>query len=370
MPIDFRCPQCDKLLRTPDDSAGKQAKCPQCAAILRVPAVGTVGEQPAPLMAQSAPDSQSEQLSASPYGAPSAATGAGAAPNPFQAPQTRTFHSAPAGESIVGDDLTGIGFVDIYRRTIQLFFSKLHLCAGSIVIAILLMIVLAIVALVVMVIGGTILMVLVELVGNAAIARILGVVFLLGFAALMCAVYGFIVAGLINFYLPIARGQSTSFGNITNGGRWAFRTGFTIFIIAVVVMGVASAMTWFGITMESPVALVVTLIVIYGLLLLLWAAPYLVVDRNYGAIRAVTTSLSVTMPRIATVFAVFVVFFFGSSFLSYVVQLIAMQVMIAFREPLWALYIAAGFHLCLVMPFALLLNSVLYCSVAGRVEDY
>ncbi len=31
MPIEFRCLQCGKLLRTGDDTAGKQAKCPECA---------------------------------------------------------------------------------------------------------------------------------------------------------------------------------------------------------------------------------------------------------------------------------------------------------------------------------------------------
>ena len=37
MPIEFRCTRCDKLLRTPDDAAGKQAKCPECGAILAIP---------------------------------------------------------------------------------------------------------------------------------------------------------------------------------------------------------------------------------------------------------------------------------------------------------------------------------------------
>jgi len=37
MPIEFRCDQCNTLLRTPDDTAGKQAKCPSCGAILPVP---------------------------------------------------------------------------------------------------------------------------------------------------------------------------------------------------------------------------------------------------------------------------------------------------------------------------------------------
>ncbi|MDZ4821336.1 MAG: YIP1 family protein [Planctomycetota bacterium] len=37
MPIEFRCSDCQKLLRTPDDSAGRQAQCPHCQAIQEVP---------------------------------------------------------------------------------------------------------------------------------------------------------------------------------------------------------------------------------------------------------------------------------------------------------------------------------------------
>lgn len=40
MPIEFRCESCSKLLRTPDESAGKKAKCPQCGAIVDVPTDG------------------------------------------------------------------------------------------------------------------------------------------------------------------------------------------------------------------------------------------------------------------------------------------------------------------------------------------
>jgi phage FluMu protein Com len=37
MSIEFRCPQCNRLLRTGDDTAGKQAKCPECGTITVVP---------------------------------------------------------------------------------------------------------------------------------------------------------------------------------------------------------------------------------------------------------------------------------------------------------------------------------------------
>ncbi|MGC1272857.1 MAG: zinc ribbon domain-containing protein [Planctomycetaceae bacterium] len=42
MPIEFRCPTCDRLLKTGDDRAGATAKCPQCGSAVLVPAaVGT-----------------------------------------------------------------------------------------------------------------------------------------------------------------------------------------------------------------------------------------------------------------------------------------------------------------------------------------
>jgi hypothetical protein len=37
MPIEFRCTQCGRLLRTPDDSAGRQAKCPECGNVQVIP---------------------------------------------------------------------------------------------------------------------------------------------------------------------------------------------------------------------------------------------------------------------------------------------------------------------------------------------
>lgn len=42
MPIEFRCPQCNKRLRTPDSSAGKTAKCPSCSNPVTVPATSTI----------------------------------------------------------------------------------------------------------------------------------------------------------------------------------------------------------------------------------------------------------------------------------------------------------------------------------------
>ncbi len=47
MPIEFRCAKCNRLLRTPDETAGKRAKCPQCGTILTIPATGAAPPPPA-----------------------------------------------------------------------------------------------------------------------------------------------------------------------------------------------------------------------------------------------------------------------------------------------------------------------------------
>ena len=46
MPIEFRCTQCNALLRTADHTAGLQAKCPQCGAVLDVPNVTAPPDPP------------------------------------------------------------------------------------------------------------------------------------------------------------------------------------------------------------------------------------------------------------------------------------------------------------------------------------
>lgn len=37
MPIEFRCDRCQKLLRVPDNSAGKQSRCPHCKSVQAIP---------------------------------------------------------------------------------------------------------------------------------------------------------------------------------------------------------------------------------------------------------------------------------------------------------------------------------------------
>ena len=37
MPIEFYCPGCGKLMRTPDDTAGRKGRCPNCGTKVQIP---------------------------------------------------------------------------------------------------------------------------------------------------------------------------------------------------------------------------------------------------------------------------------------------------------------------------------------------
>jgi len=43
MPIEFSCPRCKKLVRTPDSTAGKKGQCPSCKEVVQIPTASTSG---------------------------------------------------------------------------------------------------------------------------------------------------------------------------------------------------------------------------------------------------------------------------------------------------------------------------------------
>ena len=47
MSVEFRCSQCQRLLRTPDEVVGQQARCPQCGLVQTVPATAQPADAPA-----------------------------------------------------------------------------------------------------------------------------------------------------------------------------------------------------------------------------------------------------------------------------------------------------------------------------------
>lgn len=92
MPIEFDCTQCQLRLRTPDETAGKQAKCPQCGMLVPIPYPGDVrADDPADTR-------QSHEPSKEPTG--SALPGA----HPFADPPLVNPYSTPVGVVVTSRD--------------------------------------------------------------------------------------------------------------------------------------------------------------------------------------------------------------------------------------------------------------------------
>lgn len=91
MPIEFNCTQCGSLLRTPDNTAGKQAKCPQCGTVVEIPS-GSAPIIAPPLPPRPVANSELPEDAENPYRSPVIsdlpAFPEGYAPSPFAAART------------------------------------------------------------------------------------------------------------------------------------------------------------------------------------------------------------------------------------------------------------------------------------------
>lgn len=65
MPIEFVCPNCEQMLRVPDDAAGKSARCPVCSVVNAIPATVI-------LPTEESPHSFSDDVPEQPYESPDA----------------------------------------------------------------------------------------------------------------------------------------------------------------------------------------------------------------------------------------------------------------------------------------------------------
>jgi phage FluMu protein Com len=101
MSIEFRCSQCDQLLRVPDDSAGKNARCPKCQALMIVPSAVAIVQSPTdtlPPAGSSAPEeraAQSEPMSSPPPKEAAPSSSPFALDNPFGDAGPRTKSTEP-----------------------------------------------------------------------------------------------------------------------------------------------------------------------------------------------------------------------------------------------------------------------------------
>lgn len=304
MPIEFRCLQCGKLLRTGDDTAGKQAKCPECGAVMPIPAAEILPALPTTVY-------QRQDNPPSPFGPP------GVAENPYQSPAAFSSVTAPA---LAAGEIrpTRIGFGDTFARTWAVFSDSWLAVLG----AFLLMFLVYIAGYFAMVSTAAGIGIAVQ---DRAVAKTLSFTAELGSAILSL----WLNIGLQMFALGVARGEEPRYGLVFAGGRQ---------LLPVIGCVVLSGLIIIGGTL---------LLIIPGLifLMMLSQAQLLIIDRKLGVIEAMSLSRKVMAGNKLTVVGIWIV----AGVLAYLFTLVT-----------------CGLGALAAVPYLLIMKIVIYLSATGQ----
>lgn len=301
MPIEFRCTACDKLLRTPDGTAGKQAKCPECGAVMQIPA-------PTSDLVQQTP---SESAIANPFARDLAATQPGPREreNPYQSPVDYAA-PAPAYSAAPGALVpTPLDVGDVLSRTWNVFREQWLMCAAAWLIVVLLSWIVGQI-----IVNGAL------AIGAVARSQVMMVVSMtLGqLAANLFMLW--LTIGLWLFFLKTARGLHPPLAELFRGGPYLVNVLLAGLLVFLAVFGVAAAFvlpaTAVSLAALPNAQILVRLLVgvaaggvlaiipctIVGLMLSQFY--WLILDRNAAILESLKLSKRVTHGNKAMIFAI------------------------------------------------------------------
>ena len=254
MTIEFRCTQCDKLLRTPDGTEGKKAKCPECGTVLTIPVPVTEGE-PIALAPEQAPPPP-RQPSDNPYQSPAA---------------TEMRAESSPGELRRGFQPTLIDLGEVMGRAWQIYKRNFWPCVGTALL-------------------GTILS---NAVGQGAgyVARQNGPLEGAALNLFAGVVSIFLSIGVFTYMLKIARGEPASVADLFGGGALLLPA------IGISILYGLAALVGF------------ILLIIPGIIVLLMfsQAIFILIDQQTGVIDSLRLSAQVTKGNKLTLFAIWCV---------------------------------------------------------------
>lgn len=318
MAIEFHCPHCQKLLKTPDDKAGVRARCPGCGEEVTVPAAA---DEHVALAVEAAPEAPAPPPAVAP-GEMKACPMCGAQ---IRAAATRCRYcgeNLAFGEHLSAEEApdgtpTQIDAGDILSRTWKIYQREMGLCIGLFLLPWFLNIVASLPANVVQQMGAV-----------GGIDQ--------NYAMIISTVL-FVASYAVNFYLTtgqaigmlkVARGEPASIGDLFTAGPYYWRA-VGAFILFFLMLGAGTLLLCVG-------AIFVALIF----------APflYVLVDRNVGVLECFTTAKRITTGNL-------------SALLLLMLASIGLAIL--------------GVAACLigilfVSPFLLLLQAVAYLAMSGK----
>lgn len=315
MAIEFRCTQCNKLLRTGDDTAGKHAKCPECGAVMTIPEATVNGGGSAP--------PPPPPLGGNPFGPagpqPSFPADTG---NPYQSPR----EIAPTARGAISPGTLDLG--DILSRTWTLFKADWGICVG--------------VALIVMALNY----------GVSMVSQFIPIVGLI--VAILFQIW--IQIGQALFFLKKARGREVAIGEIFNGGPFFGNILLASLLVGLMVFGIAlvlvAPLALVGMAISKDAAVILAVVgavaavgAIWYVSLMLSQFYYLILDRNVGVIDSLKMSNDLMEGNKLTLFLINLV-------------VGALGVL--------AVILTCGLGLLIVTPYVAMMQAVIYLTIIGQ----
>lgn len=288
MTIEFHCPHCSKLLKTPDDKAGVRANCPGCGEVVTVPSPADEGAHADPNLAEPAAAHEGGQAiapagspAAGEFGAPDETKTCPMCGETIKKAATRCRFCGEALDSRpVSDGVpTKIEAGDVLARAWEIYKGQFGLILGGFLIFLGIQIGVNMASQAVQVgiqfavMGG----------GGAppgnpgpALFAIYGTS--LVFAFLQFCVTSYLEAGYHLLLLKIARGDNAEIADVFSGRRYFWRFLLANFLFTL--------MLYLGLL----------LILIPGILVALafWPFMYVIVDRDVGVMEAFRRSTELT----------------------------------------------------------------------------
>ena len=341
MPIEFPCSGCQRLLRTADDTAGKQARCPECGQIQTVPSANAPSSVAVDSAGAGSPGSGSFE-----------AVPGGPAANPNRAPAfdpSSTEMGFAAGEGTLQP--TPIDFGETLSRTWERFSAQLGTC---VLVAFCLVGVHAAAWFISTVVTG-----MLAVAGLGAGEPAGGIVIQMASLVWSVLVGSFTNCMTVLFALNLLRKHPSPLGSMWKVGPYFWRVFLlqclviVVPLVAVVVCflpvgiaGVTQNETAFliGIIFSSALfipAIVFGAIYFYGILI----ANFFIIDQGNGVLESVRNSIRHMHGNKLTAFAIMLV----------VGGLAALIVLLT-----------CGLALVLVSPYYALLMAVIYLSATGQ----
>ena len=332
MSIEFRCTQCNKLLRTSDNTAGKQAKCPECGTVLTIPSSAPEAQGPAPGPA-----------AASPFAGGAAPAAGVDAENPYASPSQYAAMPGPAA-AVAGEITAGrLDFSETFSRSWEIFKQQWGIVLGM-----------AIVAWLIAGFGFALLFYVPMIIGAmSGSIFVLVMFFVCGYVAGL-AFLTWIMAGVLRFLLTIGRGQPPNLADIFSGGPYFVKVFLTGLLISLITFGVILVCMLPAIlaSVVSPklagglqvLGMVVYYVVVVILSLMFSQAYFLIVDRNVGVIESLQISTQVMR---------------GNKLMLFAIWLVMGLLMLVSVLP-------CGLGLFVTIPYAMVMGAMIYLTVTGQ----